>query len=176
MPEPWLRGPIAGVPPLLQPVAHALVMSIEDISAAVDGLTEEQVWRRPGEVASVGFHLAHLSGSTERLLTYSRDEALSAQQLEALERERHVDEERPPSAELLDRWQAVVKSAIEHLAATDQSTLPDSRVIGRARLPSTVVGVLFHVAEHASRHTGQVITTAKVVRHADTTRIEPGGG
>jgi uncharacterized damage-inducible protein DinB len=151
-------------------------MSQEDISTAVEGLTEEQVWRRPGGVASVGFHLAHLSGSTERLLTYSRGEALSAQQLEALARERLVDGERPPSAELLYRWHAVANSTIGHLAATDESTLPDPRTIGRAQLPSTVIGVLFHVAEHASRHTGQLITTARLVRHPDPTRIEPGAG
>jgi hypothetical protein len=36
--------------------------------------------------------------------------------------------------------------------------------VGRARLPSTVFGLLFHVAEHTQRHAGQAITTAKIVR------------
>jgi hypothetical protein len=77
LPEPWLRGPIPGIAPVLQPAAHAFVMAREDVEAAVSGLAEDQIWARPAGIASLGFHLAHLAGSTDRLLTYARGEALS---------------------------------------------------------------------------------------------------
>ena len=50
------------------------------------------------------------------------------------------------------------------LAATPPESLGDERLVGRAALPSTVRGLLFHGAEHTQRHVGQVITTAKIVR------------
>jgi uncharacterized damage-inducible protein DinB len=43
-------------------------------------------------------------------------------------------------------------------------SLLDFRGVGRAQLPSNVLGLLFHAAEHASRHTGQVVTTAKMLK------------
>jgi uncharacterized damage-inducible protein DinB len=46
----------------------------------------------------------------------------------------------------------------------DDQALLDPRLVGRAQLPSNVLGLLFHAAEHTMRHTGQVITTAKIVR------------
>ena len=164
MTEPWLRGPLPGIPALLQPAAHALVMAREDVTAALDGITEEQLWARPGGIASLGFHLAHLSGSTDRLLTYARGDALSPAQRAVLERERKLEEERPARAVLLKAWHETVDQALRHLASTSERELGDAREVGRARLPSTVLGLLFHAAEHASRHTGQVVTTAKLVK------------
>lgn len=152
------------VPAPLQPVAHAFIMAVEDVSAAVDGLTADELWARPGGAASIGFHLAHLSGSTDRLLTYARDEQLSELQQRALAAERDLDATRPPLDRLLAEWRATVDRSIAQLASTDERGLTDARFVGRARLPSTVLGLLFHAAEHASRHTGQVVTTAKIVR------------
>jgi len=43
------------------------------------------------------------------------------------------------------------------------ATLTDARAVGRQRLPSTVIGLLVHAAEHTTRHAGQIITTAKIV-------------
>jgi uncharacterized damage-inducible protein DinB len=164
LPEPWLRGPVPGIPPLLQPAAHAFLMAREDVTAAVEGLTADQLWAQPGGITPVGFHLAHLSGSTDRLLTYAHGEGLSTTQREALARERQLTTLRPPLAELLGEWQHAVASALDRLRATPESMLGDAREVGRAKLPSTVLGLLFHAAEHASRHTGQVVTTAKLVR------------
>ena len=163
-PEPWLRGPLPGIPAVLQPAAHAFVMAREDVTAAVGGLTEEHLWVQPGGITPLGFHLAHLTGSTDRLLTYARGEGLSAAQQEALKAERSIVERRPPLDQLLAAWQAGVDAALQQLASTPEAILADSRLIGRAQLPSTVLGLLFHAAEHASRHTGQVVTTAKLVR------------
>ena len=164
LPEPWLRGPLHGVPPLLQPAAHAFLMAREDVTAAVDGLSIEQLWRQPGGVAPAGFHLAHLAGSTDRLLTYARGEALSNIQRDTLERERSLSAIRPALTELVAAWHTAVADALQQLSSTSESSLLEPRVVGRARLPSTVLGLLFHAAEHASRHTGQIVTTARLVR------------
>ncbi len=138
-------------------------MSIEDCEAAVSALTPEQLWTSPGGAASVGFHLRHLAGSTDRLLTYARGEALDGAQRTALMAEADRTA-RPAAAELLAGWRAAVDAALARLAATPEASLTDARTVGRAQLPSTVLGLIFHAAEHASRHTGQVVTTAKIVR------------
>jgi uncharacterized damage-inducible protein DinB len=168
-PEPWLRGPVstpAGerIPALLQPAAHAFIMSIEDCEAAVRDLPAEALWLEYGGAASVGFHLRHLAGATDRLLTYARGEALSPAQKAALIGERTPGDPAPAAAHLLAEWRAGVDRALAQLAATDEATLLDFRGVGRAQLPSNVLGLLFHAAEHASRHTGQVVTTAKIAR------------
>ncbi|MCC7243667.1 MAG: DinB family protein, partial [Acidobacteria bacterium] len=160
LPEPWLRGPLPAIPAGLQPAAHALVMSIEDCEAAAAGLSPEQLWHEPGGAASVGFHLRHLAGSTDRLLTYARGEPLSSAQKVALAVEATPGEPRPTAAELLRAWRTAVDRALGQLAATPDAALMDARGVGRAQLPSSVLGLLFHAAEHASRHTGQVVTTA----------------
>ncbi len=163
-PEPWLRGPIAGIPALLQPIAHAFIAAREDIERAVTGLTPDELWTQPGGVASPGFHLAHLAGSTDRLLTYARGEALSPVQREALGRERASGDTCPPAEELVAAFNAVIRRGLEMLEATDEGSLMEPRVVGRAQSPSTVLGLLSHAAEHAARHVGQVVTTAKLIR------------
>ncbi len=85
--EVWLRGPLPGVPPLLQPVGHALLQAREEVIASMQGFPEAHLWDRPAGVASVGFHLQHLAGVLDRLFTYARGVALSPQQLDALARE-----------------------------------------------------------------------------------------
>lgn len=163
-PEPWLRGSIPGIPSLLQPAAHAFVMAREDVTHAVNGLGAEQLWMRPGGITPLGFHLAHLSGSTDRLLTYARNESLSPGQKEALGLEQKIADVRPSLDDLIATWHRTVDAALQQLASTPESALLEPRFVGRARLPSTILGLLFHAAEHASRHTGQVVTTAKLVR------------
>ncbi|MDZ4700462.1 MAG: DinB family protein [Rhodothermales bacterium] len=164
LPEPWLRGPLPDIPPLLQPAGHALVMALEDTLSASAGLTDEQLWAHPGGAGSVGFHLAHLAGSTDRLLTYARGEGLSDAQLRILSAEKTLSQTRPALAVLAAAWRDTVEAALYQLGETPESILTDARFVGRARLPSTVIGLLFHAAEHASRHTGQLVTMAKVVR------------
>ena len=163
-PEPWLRGPVAGIPPLLQPAAHAFLLALEDVEAAVSDLTLDQLWLGPGGAASLGFHLVHLAGSTDRLLTYARGEALSAAQRAALAGERTLAPPYPTLDELLTKWRTTVDGALHQLATTPEATLNDARLVGRAQLSSTVLGLLFHAAEHAQRHVGQLITTAKIIR------------
>jgi len=163
-PEPWLRGPVQGIPTLLQPAAHAFLLALEDVELAVSGVAENQLWLAPGGAASLGFHLLHLTGSTDRLLTYARGEALSQAQRAALAAEKALTPPYPPLDQLLIDWRSTVERVLRQLAATSETTLNESRLVGRAQLASTVLGLLFHAAEHAQRHVGQIITTAKIVR------------
>src|SRR5215216_2214196 len=104
IPEVWLRGPIEGIQPLLQPAAHTLVQVGEDVLPIVQSLTPVHLWARPGNAASIGFHLAHLPGSLERLLAYSRGESLTPDQFTRLAAERTVHQDRPALADLLARF------------------------------------------------------------------------
>ena len=163
-PEPWLRGAVPGIPALLQPAAHAFIMSIEDCEAAVSDLPPDLLWAEHEGAASIGFHLRHLAGATDRLLTYARGETLSPAQKSVLVSERAPGEAPPPPASLLAAWRSGVDGALAQLAATPEAVLLEFRGVGRAQLPSNVLGLLVHAAEHASRHTGQVVTTAKILR------------
>jgi uncharacterized damage-inducible protein DinB len=168
--EAWLRGPVPDVSPWLQPVAHALQQVLDDVAAAVGDLHGEALRAEPGGAASVAFHCHHLAGSTDRLLSYARGEMLSHAQVAAMKRERE-ESAVLSRAELLRQVQEAVERALAQVRATPDGTLTEARAVGRARLPSTVLGLLFHAAEHATRHAGQIITTAKIVRG-----LRPDGG
>ena len=163
-PEVWLRGPIDGIQPLLQPAAHTLIQVGEDVLPLAQGLAPTELWARPGGAASIGFHLAHLPGSLDRLLTYSRGASLSAEQLAVLAAERTVHDDRPELARLLAAFTAGLDAAIAYLRTVPAEGLLVSREVGRKRLPSTTLGLIFHAAEHSSRHAGQIVTLARVVR------------
>ena len=162
MPEVWLRGPIDGVPALLQPVAHALLQAREDVAALAGELPAARLWDRPGGAASAGFHLQHLAGVLDRMLTYARGEPLSDAQFAALAAEGVPDDALTP-ATLAGAFARVVDAALDQLRRTDPATLADARPVGRQHLPSTVVGTLVHAAEHAQRHVGQLLVTVRVV-------------
>ncbi len=157
-PEAWLRGPVPGVSTSLQPVAHALVQALEDVERLAGTLPPERLWKGPGAAAPVGFHLRHMAGSLDRLLTYARGEGLSEMQREALLREREVSGG-PDAEALLASFRATVESALDQLRATREDELDDLRTVGRAALPSSVRGLLHHAGEHTARHAGQVSTT-----------------
>ncbi|MBC7898203.1 MAG: DinB family protein [Cytophagaceae bacterium] len=127
-------------------------------------LTPEQLWARPGGVAAVGFHVAHLPGSLDRLLTYSRGAALSDDQLLVLAGERSIHANQPSAADLLQRFTSGFEGAIAYLRTVDERSLAISREVGRKRLPSTTLGLIFHAAEHSSRHAGQIVTLSAIVR------------
>jgi len=164
IPEVWLRGPIEGIQPLLQPAAHTLVQVGEDVLPIVENLAPARVWARPGNAASIGFHLAHLPGSLDRLLTYSRGESLTSEQLVALAAERTVDQDRAELSFLLARFRTGLDAAMTYLRAVPAGSLLQPREVGRKRLPSTTLGLIFHAAEHSARHAGQIVTLVRVVQ------------
>jgi DinB superfamily len=169
-PEVWLRGPLPDIPPLLQPVAQSLLQCHEETVMTLGSLTDEQIWRRPTDAATVGFHVRHAIGSLDRLFTYARGETLSASQVAALAAESNSSDALPGAAALIEEFNRAVHRALEQLRATPESSLLETRLVGRARLQSTVLGLLFHAAEHTQRHIGQLVTTAKFVRTADQSR------
>src|SRR3954469_22286010 len=162
--EVWLRGPVPGIQPLLQPAAHAILQVGEDVLPVVQHLTPAELWARPGGAAAIGFHLAHLPGSLDRLLTYSRAQSLSPDQLAHLAAERTVHEDRPDLSSLLAAFSAGLDAAIECLRTVPADTLLLRREVGRKRLPSTTLGLIFHAAEHSARHAGQIVTLSHVVK------------
>ena len=161
--EWWQRGPVDGVPAMLQPVAHILLQVRESVDEMVPDLTEEEWNARPAGVASAAFHVRHIPGVIDRLFTYARGQALSEAQFSALRVEREPLAAADVAA-VLDALRARVDAAITELRTIDVTTLADFRAVGRARLPSTVVGCLVHGAEHAMRHVGQLSVTTRVVR------------
>jgi DinB superfamily len=161
-PEFWLRGPVEGVQPALMPAAHAFLQTLEDVERATADLSNEQLWLSPGGATSIGFHVMHLSGSTDRLLTYARGEMLTDAQKAAARAESN-----PPHADvasLVADLRRSFEAAMAQLRATAPDSIFDARPVGRAGLPTNVLGLLFHAAEHSQRHAGQVVTTARIVR------------
>ena len=159
-PEVWLRGPLPDYIDELQPVAHSLLQVREELARA-RSLPADRLWTRPGGAASIGFHLKHLAGSLDRLLTYASGKPLSSAQHEYLAREARDTGESVET--LVTLAQAAIDRALTHVRTTPLCTLDESREVGRERLPSTVLGLLFHAAEHAQRHSAQIITTAKII-------------
>lgn len=163
-PEVWLRGPLPDIPPLLQPVAHALLQAREEVEALMLDFPDELLWERPAGVASVGFHLQHLTGVLDRLLTYARGEALTQEQLDALGTEGKCPEPTCSTQDFVQAFNQQVDKALEQVRRTDQETLTEARGVGRAQLPSTVLGLLVHAAEHTMRHVGQLSVTSRVLQ------------
>jgi len=163
-PEAWLRGPLTGIDPVLMPAAHALVQASEDLEQAASDVTVEQLWVKPGGAASLGFHLRHIAGSIDRLLTYARGEEISEAQRHAIAREQEPGEPLAHAATLIQQAQGAIERALGAIRATPKESLFEARTIGRKALPTNVIGLLFHIAEHTQRHTGQIITTARIVR------------
>ncbi|MEI9921910.1 MAG: DinB family protein [Bacteroidota bacterium] len=161
--EVWQRGPIDGVPGLLQPVAHALLQAVEDVEKEMLNFSPDALWERPGGVASVGFHLKHLKGVTDRLFTYARGEMLSDEQMSYLGAET-VSRDGDSIQTLVASFRKQVEAAIEELKTADITALTDKRVVGRKQIPSTVIGLWFHSAEHIQRHVGQLIVTARILK------------
>jgi uncharacterized damage-inducible protein DinB len=162
-PEAWLRGPVEGVPDVLQPVAHALVQAREEARQLMQNFPPHLLWERPAGLASAGFHLQHIAGVIDRMFTYARGEALTPEQQAMLAVEGRQQDFHGSVNDLLDGIDAQVEHALNHLRAVNPHTLSDARVVGRKQLPSTVMGLLFHAAEHSQRHVGQLLVTVRVV-------------
>lgn len=160
--EVWLRGPLPNIPALLQPIAHALLQAKEEVQVMTADFQESLLWERPFNIASPAFHLQHLTGVLDRLFTYARGESLSDTQLSALAAEGKFNEA-ITLKELVSALDRQIEQSISELANTDESTLTKAREVGRAKLPSTVIGLLTHSAEHTTRHVGQLLVTVKIL-------------
>lgn len=160
--EYWLQGPVPGIPALLQPVAHAILQARAEVKTTVSDFPGNLIWKQPTGNASIAFHIQHIAGVLDRLFTYARAEQLSQEQFTYLAAEGKEDAA-VTIASLLTHLDEQVEKALVQLKATDINTLTDVRGVGRKQTPSTVMGILFHAAEHSMRHNGQLLVTAKVM-------------
>lgn len=161
--EVWLRGRVHGIPDALMPIAQSLLQAREDVARVASGLSEETLWARPGGAASPGYHLFHMAHALDRLMTYARGESLSDAQGQALAMERS-GEVGGDARELVALVEATVERSLRQLRCTPESSLARDRCVGTAGMGSNVLGLLFHAAEHTTRHTGQLITTLKILQ------------
>jgi hypothetical protein len=161
LPEPWLRGPISNVHPLIAPMLYAFQQAREDLATHTAGLTIEQIWATPHGLGSLGFHIRHIAGSSARLITYLEGNQLSEHQLAELRTE-------PEPGASIQNLLAGMERSFEHaeavVRALNPADLAAPREVGRKRLPTTVIGLLTHIAEHTQRHVGQAISAAKLAR------------
>ena len=165
-PEAWLLGTIEGFPGALMPAVHSLRQARQELIALQDDVSTEECRATPGGAAPIGFHITHIAGSLDRLFTYARGEQLDPDQLAYLRREAAAGLELPHVslfAGVLDR----VDVCLEMLRGISPDSLYEPREVGRDKLPSNVIGLLFHAAEHTTMHVGQIRTTLKVIRGLD---------
>jgi len=161
--EPWLRGLVPDLDPVLGTVLHAFQHAREELAECSEGLSPEQIWSRPNGLASLAFHIRHTGGAAERLTTYAAGQHLSEQQMGEMRKEAEPGATRDELLSELERRFAWCESIIRGI---DPATLREPRAVGRKQLPTTVIGLLVHIAEHTIRHTGQAVTTAKLIRGA----------
>jgi uncharacterized damage-inducible protein DinB len=160
IPEPWLRDTLADVPVVLRAVLHALELATEDIARCCGDLTDAQLHARPAGVAPVAFHLRHIARSIDRLLTYAENRELTNVQVAALKTELDLGGTR---SELFEEFREAMAKSTERIRAFIPTRLEEVRDVGKRKLPTTVGGLLIHVADHTQRHVGQAVTTAKIV-------------
>jgi uncharacterized damage-inducible protein DinB len=160
LPEPWLRGTLAEIPSVHRAVLHVLELASEDLRHWCGQLTDEQLNQRPAQIAPIAFHLRHISRSLDRLLTYAEGAAVSEQQLAALKSELNPGATR---IDLFAELSAALATSATRIRSLSNADLEGSRSVGRNKLPTTLGGLLVHIADHTQRHVGQAITTAKIV-------------
>ena len=159
-PEPWLRGTHTELPAVIRAVVHALELAGDNVTRSCAALSIEELHARPAGIASVAFHLRHIVRSLDRLLTYAEGRQLNADQLAGLKTE--LDTDATPG-EVVAEFRKGIESALERVRACARADLEQPRTVGRKALPTTVGGLLVHCADHTQRHTGQAVTTAKIV-------------
>lgn len=161
--EVWQCGPIENIPALLQPVAHALLQARNEVTEMMQNFPDSLLWQRFAGTASAAFHLLHLTGVLDRVFTYAKNDTLNDRQLDFLNKEGKISDSITVDflVALFDKQVAV---AITQLSITDINTLTETRFIGRKKIPTTTIGLLFHAAEHTMRHTGQLYVTVKVLQ------------
>ncbi|ADQ17775.1 hypothetical protein Lbys_2079 [Leadbetterella byssophila DSM 17132] len=159
--EYWMQGPLPGIPALVQPVAHVLKQLQKEVHECMVDFPENLLYERPFGRASVGFHLLHIGGVIDRMFTYAEGKMLNDRQFRELEEEKLHSKS---LEELLRHLDDTIGSALGKLSEVDQSTLTETRYLGRKRIPVTLMGLLFHSAEHGMRHLGQLIVTVSALK------------
>ena len=170
LPEPWLRGTLNDVPAVPRAVLHALELAKDDLQYWCGSLTDEELNLEFQGIAPVAFHLRHIARSIDRLLTYAEGHELDATQIAALKSEKSAG---ATHDQLFGDLDASFASAAERIRALGLNSLNEGRAVGIKKLPTTVGGLLVHVADHTQRHVGQAVTTAKFVRALRNAKNDP---
>jgi uncharacterized damage-inducible protein DinB len=160
-PEPWLSGTLLDVHPVQRAVLHALQLAENDLFKWCEDFLVAELNARPANLPSLAFQVKHIARSIDRLLTYAEGGNLNEEQLSALEGENDHASDRD---QLFSELRLALSSTTQRIMKFDPVKLDEPRTVGRKKLPTTVAGLLIHVAEHTQRHVGQAITTAKVIR------------
>jgi len=161
--EPWLSGTETDVPAVARAVLHALQLAKEDLQKWCGNLSDSELNQRPAGIAPVAFHVRHIVRSVDRLLTYAEGKSLNDLQRARLKTELDTG---ATHSELFSEFETAMATAETRVRALANANLEEGRVVGRKQLPTTVGGLLVHVADHTQRHVGQAITTAKIVSAA----------
>ena len=160
LPEPWLRGTLTDVPAVGRAILHALELTQEDVNRWCESLNEADLHARLFDLPSVAFHLRHIARSLDRLLTYAEGNQLSANQVAALKSEMHSEASRE---DLFVEFSQGLELAMRRVRALVAGDLEQLRLVGKKQLPTSIGGLLVHIADHTQRHVGQIITTAKIL-------------
>jgi uncharacterized damage-inducible protein DinB len=159
--EPWLSGTHTDVPAVGRAVLHALELALDDIRKWTDGLTDAEVHAQPLGLPAISFHLKHIARSIDRILTYAEGAQLTTDQLTAMKAEQTGAE---ILSDLLTELEASLTNAAQRIRKLAAGNFDEPRAVGRKQLPTSMGGALIHVADHTQRHTGQVVTTAKILK------------
>ena len=163
-PEPWLRGTHTEIPAVLRAILHAFDLCREDVRIWCDALTDRDLYAAPYGLTPVSFHLRHIPRSLDRLLTYAEGNQLSSEQIAALKTELDpADGPHPSREQLFSEFDQGIAAAADRVRAFASADLDEPRGVGKKQLPTSVGGLLIHLADHTQRHTGQIVTTAKVL-------------
>ncbi|MBB6144027.1 putative damage-inducible protein DinB [Silvibacterium bohemicum] len=160
-PEPWLRGTYTDLPAVLRAVLHAFDLGREDVLHWCAGLSETDLHASPSGLTPIAYHLRHIPRSLDRLLSYAEGNQLSSEQIVELKRESDPGTTRE---ELFTEFQDGLESAAARVRAFSGADLEQPRGVGKKQLPTSVGGLLVHLADHTQRHVGQIVTTAKVLK------------
>jgi len=160
--EPWMSGTLPDLPPVIAALLYSFQQAREDLEKYTSGLTDGQLWRRDGDIGSVGFHIRHIAGSVDRLVTYASGQSLSAARMQVL---REEDSDLGPTREeLLKLLDDKLTQAEKNIRSLDPATFADIREIGRKRMAVPLGVLLVHISEHTQRHVGAAIVTAKLAK------------
>jgi hypothetical protein len=171
--EVWLRGPVENIPALLQPVAHALLQSNEEAQVIMENFPEKHLWQRPAGVAPPAFHLQHLTGVLDRLFTYAKEQSLTDEQLHYLSIEGDPEKSSLKVSAMLNAFHKQVNLSLKQLSETNPGVLTHKREIGRQKIPTTLIGLYVHAAEHTMRHIGQLLVTVRVIKSNSFDKDDP---
>jgi uncharacterized damage-inducible protein DinB len=164
-PEPWLRGTLSEVPAVARGVLHALELAREDANRWCESLSENELHARPFDLPSIAFQLRHIGGSIDRLLTYAEGNQLTGEQIAVMKAEMDPGASR---GMLFAEFEQELDSAARRVRALAATDFEQPRGVGKKQLPTSVGGLLVHLADHTQRHVGQLVTTAKVLLASKT--------